>query len=228
MTIMHGVDVWIGSLQRDNVSLSKFAEFLSREERQHLSAIRSLNMQCRYIAVRGLLRVTLAHYLAVNPADLQFIRNLYGKPALSSNLLYFNLSHSADCLAIAVSRLENIGIDIERIKPRNGMPGLAMRCFSAAEYEFWSDLPAERQLTMFYQLWNRKEAFVKAVGRGIAVGLAQCEVLMPDGQEFLSIPAEFGMASDWRIAAFSPAEHFSGALVAPSTLLAVTMKTMEW
>jgi len=52
---------------------------------------------------------------------------------------------------------------------------------------------------LFYQLWVRKEAFVKAIGRGIAVGLDQCAINPEQQTEFLSIPAEYGVANDWKI-----------------------------
>ena len=224
---MQYVDIWLGGLPNDEAILKSYAKLLDEGEQARAEAFANPVVRGRFIAVRGLLRQVLSQYLDVTPAGLQFASGEFGKPALVGHNLHFNLSHSEDRLAIAVSGLENVGIDIEQIKPRNSLSELANRCFSAAEFAVWSALPDTRQQQVFFQLWTKKEAFVKAVGRGIALGLDQCEIKMPLGLEFEKIPQAYGSAGDWKIVELSPDAGFCGALVAPNVEFAIRECRLE-
>lgn len=210
------VDVWSVELAFDATALRFFSQTLSAQELLKFSEFQSLEQANRYLAVRGALRRILAGYLDVEPVDLRFEVNAYGKPYLSNASLFFNISHSKDRLLVAVSDFDQIGVDIERIKTRNNLLGLAKRCFSVDELSFWSDLSADEQVQVFYQLWVRKEAFVKAVGRGIALGLDRCELQVPDLGVLSKIPGEFGLAEDWKVTGLPLVDDFAAALVIPS------------
>ncbi|MDD4914728.1 MAG: 4'-phosphopantetheinyl transferase superfamily protein [Methylococcales bacterium] len=217
---MHFVDIRLSKLPADEKTIQQLAAFLDSEERLRAQDFKTLLLRDRYIAVRGMLRNTLGHYLAADPAGLRFNRNPHGKPELIGQPLHFNLSHSGDWLAIAVSDLARIGVDIERVRPRPGLEAIAERCFSRQEFAIWQSLPEPRRQQLFYQLWTKKEAFVKAVGRGLALGMEQCELDMPTGLEFASVPAECGAADDWQVRELSPDQalfpDLCGALVAPA------------
>ncbi len=213
---MQSLDIWQGSLLIDEKILKIFSALLDANEQNRARSFKYPLMRDRFIAVRGWLRTTLAHYLSEEPAALRFTSAEFGKPVLIGFPLYFNLSHSQDCLAIAISESDGLGIDIEQIKSRNGLLEIARRCFSKQEFFIWCNLPEDRQLQMFYQFWTRKEAFVKAVGRGIALGLDQCELAMPEARSLLKIPPEYGQAADWKIVEFLPDGDFCGALVVPN------------
>ena len=223
---MHFVDIWLGSLALDAENLASMHSLLDKHEQQRA---RSLNLQIfrdRYVATRGLLRTILASYLNTNPTSLQFAIGEYGKPTLCEQNLYFNLSHTADSLAIVTSDLEHIGIDIEQNTPRSSLQQLAERCFSSAEFSAWHRLPKTQQQLVFYQLWTQKEAFVKAVGRGIALGLDQCEVNISTSQ-FINVPPEYGFPKDWRIIQPSLQQNFCGAVVAPNVECLVKQNSIE-
>jgi 4'-phosphopantetheinyl transferase len=146
-----------------------------------------------------MLREALAGYSAVDPATLKFASGPYGKPALIDEALHFNISHTADSLLMAIANFPDIGIDIEAVKLRRNFASLAQRCFSEREYQGWCELPAELQAEAFYRLWTKKEAFVKAVGRGIALGIEQCEFSLDNGGQLLAVPDEYGPASAWLV-----------------------------
>ena len=85
-----------------------------------------------------------------------------GKPYLKDFPLYFNVSHSGEYLAIAVSK-KPVGVDIQETKViKDGMyrkvvqPGEAML------------IGKERQRD-FLRLWALKESFVKAEGCGLRI-----------------------------------------------------------
>jgi len=193
------VDVWQGRLSVSADTLARLASRLSDDEMLKAQAFKLPTLRDRYVATRGMLRETLAGYLAVDPATLKFVSGPYGKPALLDEPLQFNISHTADLLLIAVANFADIGIDVETVKLRRNFENLAQRCFSVREYQDWCELPVEWQADAFYRLWTKKEAFVKAVGRGIALGLEQCEFAVEAGGQLRTIPDEYGSASGWRV-----------------------------
>jgi 4'-phosphopantetheinyl transferase len=109
------------------------------------------------------------------------------------------LSHTGNKFVLAVGNIGDMGIDLEKHRDRTNMPGLVEKCFSDEERIYWHALPDMQKTDMFFRFWVRKEAFVKAVGRGIALGIERC-VVDPESQAFfLNIPEAYGLASDWKI-----------------------------
>ena len=207
------VDVWQGRLPSDPETTACLLTMLSEPERQKAESFRIPVMRDRYIAVRALLRQTLAGYLQIPANSLVFKTGAHGKPYLACGSLHFNLSHTADRLMIAVADFADIGIDIEIIKPRSSLDSLAARCFSSRELHAWQQFQPEQRPAAFYRLWTKKEAFVKAVGRGIALGLEQCEVDLQPGGQLQAIPAECGVAADWLVTELSIDSLVCAALV---------------
>lgn len=118
-----------------------------------------------------------------------------GKPYLASGTPCFNLSHTAHCVAVAVSEQEEIGIDIEEIKPHAA--GFAEKFCSEAECALIRS--AADPTSELIRLWSAKEALAKQNGKGIGTGMralsasaAQSLPLSVDGiPHWLSVaPAE--------------------------------------
>jgi phosphopantetheinyl transferase len=97
---------------------------------------------------------------------LQISRGEHGKPALRSPRLPldFNLSDSAEWLALLVSGGAAVGVDIERCDPRRDVMRLARRWFSAAECAALDACSGAATIDLFYELWTLKEAHIKAAG----------------------------------------------------------------
>ncbi len=209
------VDVWQGDLQVVDNKLQSMAELLSDGERSKADGFSTLRARNRFVAVRGFLRQTLAGYLHVEPVSLQFAVGEYGKPALADGALHFNVSHTADFLLIAIANFADIGVDIEAIKPCRNLDNIAQRCFSRREYECWRSLPDGLQTQAFYRLWTKKEAFVKATGRGIAMGLERCEIGLDADGQLQAIPNEYGSAADWMARELTVDVSVCAALVTP-------------
>lgn len=93
----------------------------------------------------------------------------YGKPSLSEHPeLHYNISHADGIAAAMVSEYE-CGIDCERV--RRYRPSVFKRCYSDTERRDIETAPeAERDL-LFFKLWTLKEAYVKAIGKGLSVPL---------------------------------------------------------
>lgn len=208
------VDIWRGRTDKREDS-AELWQLLSDAERDKAEKLINAEVRARYISTRGLLRKVLAEYLARDPVCLQFGVGAHGKPFLPGQAIYFNLSHSQDSLLLAVSDLENVGVDVEAVKPRKGMLEIARRCFSDKEFAAWLKLSPPEQRVVFFRLWTVKEAFVKAVGRGLSAGLERCEVDMKGYGRFLAVPEEYGNADDWKVVELVCDDGFSGTLVVP-------------
>lgn len=217
----HFVDIRFGRMSDFAERQDEFLGCLSGDERERSRGIKRDIARDRYVISRGLLRQTLAEYVACAPAELQFAVGLHGKPFLSGHELYFNLSHSGDSLLLAVSDLQAIGVDIETVRDRDNLPGIAERSFSAAELAYWQALPEAERVSAFFRLWTIKEAFVKAVGRGIALGLASCEVDVAGFRGFSCIPQEYAPAVAWSVRELELAASAKAALVAPNSEFAI-------
>ncbi len=131
----------------------------------------------QFLLGRMMMRSVLTQYAEVAPQQWRFVENPYGKPSIDpgqrSQPLFFNLSHSADRLVLAISRHEAIGVDIECSNKSRRVLQIADRYFSPTEVIDLEALPHASQLTRFYDLWTLKEAYIKACGLGLAIPLRQ-------------------------------------------------------
>lgn len=209
------VDVWRGSLDLSEAVTTRLATILSADERAKAAAFKFAHLRDRYVVGRGLLRRTLAGYTGADPAGLRFEIGEFGKPALPGGP-GFNVSHTGGALLIAVADAADIGIDIETVKPSRDLSGLAERCFSVDEFAVWLRLPESERVVAFYRLWTKKEAFVKAVGRGIALGVERCEFEMAVGGGLRKLPDGYGPIEAWRVEELDVGADFSAALVGPA------------
>jgi 4'-phosphopantetheinyl transferase len=130
------------------------------------------------------LRQILGSVLAADPAALAFASGTDGKPELVDSVisgLQFNLSHSGDWGLVGWAHGRAIGVDVEAWRAMSDEAALVRRYFSPAEIEAYEALPAARRREGFFNAWTRKEAYVKAVGRGLTLPLASFDVSLGNG-----------------------------------------------
>ena len=208
-----GVDIWHIDTRQMNIDYQRCLHVLDQTERDAAAKFKHQSLSERYVLNHGLVRIILADYLAAQPCELQFEREVYGKPYLPDYPeLTFNISHSADDLLLAVSSGVSLGVDIERIRPRQNFSGVIERCCSVNEQFYWKALPEEFQIAAFYKFWTYKEAFVKAVGRGLALGLNQIEFDLERGA-VMNVPQNCGMFDEWWVGELAVGSWNSAALV---------------
>jgi 4'-phosphopantetheinyl transferase len=153
----------------------------------------------RYAYSRSLLRHVLGHFLQQAPADIVFNYGANGKPRLDG--IEFSLSHCGDWLALAVSHGRRIGIDLEnRVDDRDCL-NVASQCFSPQEL---TELTQGTDiLQTFCAIWVRKEAVVKAAGRGLDALQAFCTQ-----DSVVSLQDEQRLPRQWRVNSLqAPAGH---------------------
>ncbi len=208
------IRVWTASLNRDDQTRARLESTLSPDELARANRFHFAKDRSRFIVARGLLREFLSRYLGHAPAGLEFSYGPYGKPALAginaSSGLSFNLAHSGDLAVYAFSAGRNLGIDVELIKPESAGEDIAARYFSAREVNDLRSLPSEARVAAFFACWTRKEAYLKATGKGLQTPLDSFSVSLLPGQ-----PAQFlaGVDPNWHMAAFQPADGYAAALV---------------
>ncbi len=194
--------------------LSHYLAILDKNELATAERFKFAELKHRYIICHGILRILLAEYINDSVTDLRIDKKEFGKPFLPDYPeLSFNMSHSGDILALAISSQRQLGIDVECYKARNTWNGLVKKCFAPEEADYWNRLDKAEQGQAFYQFWVKKEAFVKAVGKGITLGLDQCVVNPDDVTSFLRVPDLGGSADTWQIYSLDLAKNEFGAVV---------------
>ena len=190
--------VWYGQITADESFYDAYWAVLDKVEKAQAARIQNPLLHKRYVEVHGRLRQLVAQKLKHSPSELIIKKAEHGKPYLADYpQLAFNLSHSADKFILAIALNCQLGIDIESCKRRVNLDGLVNKCFASEEITYWRQLPDTEKPQAFYRFWTRKEAFVKATGKGIVLGLNACVINPKKPQEFLRVPAQCGIASDW-------------------------------
>ncbi|MEA2409874.1 MAG: 4-phosphopantetheinyl transferase [Thermoleophilaceae bacterium] len=202
------VHVWSVELDRPAAHL---ARALSEDELLRAARYKVPDAGPRFVAARAALRTLLGRYLGHDPAALRFAAGPQGKPRLDHppSSLQFNVSHSAGVALIAVAPEMEVGIDIEEIKPRQDLAGLARRVFTEREREA---IALDEQ--SFYRHWVAKEAFVKATGRGIS-SVRSFEVLLdaPGGARLVHVGGDAEEAARWTLAPLDAPAGYAAAVV---------------
>jgi 4'-phosphopantetheinyl transferase len=133
------------------------------------------------------------------------VRGEHGKPRFPApwNTLGFNWSHSGDRALFAIGRGAEgfeVGVDIERVRPRPRALELAARFFAPEEAALLTALPEGERLNGFLRLWTAKEAVLKANGGGLSYGLHRASFrLKRAGMTPVAFDGEIAPASDWRV-----------------------------
>jgi len=145
-------------------------DLLDAEERATYERYKVDFKKIEFLVGRCLAKMALGQFLQMQPGDISFSKNKYGKLFLknSSSSLYFNLSHTDEMVVCAVSADSEVGIDVEKT--------FADRCevmkhvYVPKEIE-WVNTQRDKnaKLNAFYVLWTRKEAVMKAVGKGFSL-----------------------------------------------------------
>jgi 4'-phosphopantetheinyl transferase len=158
---------------------------LSPGEIRRADAFRMPRDRERFALFRGALRRVLGRYLSLEPAQVPLSAEAYEKPRVSvggAAELHFNLSHSGGEGLIAVCRTAAVGVDVEVVRPVSRADALVARFFSASEQAAYANLAAKEREVAFLRCWTRKEAYLKAIGTGIAFPPERLSVTLAPGE----------------------------------------------
>jgi 4'-phosphopantetheinyl transferase len=168
----------------------KLINMLSSDERARAARFRTELSRREFVLARGVLRDVLRRYTGSCANDLHFAYTAFGKPCLSG--LEFNLTHSQNICLIAVSSRHRVGVDIEYAGSVIDHDAVARESFSSEEFANFAAVDSTLRKQAFFEIWTRKEAYLKAIGEG---WFADLHKTAPD-------------ASRWSIRTFSPDEDY--------------------
>ncbi|HUO09669.1 MAG TPA: 4'-phosphopantetheinyl transferase superfamily protein [Phycisphaerae bacterium] len=170
------IHLFLATTEISDDSIAHLDSFLSSEERERFARFRMPQKRNEAIVSRALLRERLSGFLDIPPAQIALAVNPHGKPHIEGAPVYFNVSHTAGCVLLAVSGEHELGVDIESPREHLSHEDLAKRYFTAAEHAALLEYPQDQRTIAFFRCWTRKEALLKAIGRGISGGLDTFEV----------------------------------------------------
>ena len=127
--------------------------------------------------------------------------------------LRFNLSHSNEVALLAVTLEAELGVDVEHMRADFASEDIARRFFSRAEVEAFNALPKEEQVAAFFRCWTRKEAYIKAIGKGLSQALDAFDVTLAPGAAAELTRAEDDDVSRWLLRDIHVGEGYAGALI---------------
>jgi 4'-phosphopantetheinyl transferase len=133
----------------------------------------------RFILGRHALRLILSKYLCVDSLDISISSSGSKKPFIfyPAADIFFNISHSGEWILAAVAKNE-LGVDIEYLNKDFEFNDLLDQHFCEEERKYIQS--QSDALMAFYYLWTRKEALLKAWGKGLPANLKDVGVLGDD------------------------------------------------
>jgi 4'-phosphopantetheinyl transferase len=176
----------------------------------------------KFLLRRAAQRKIIAGYLRILPNAVAFSATTSGQPILADERLEnfkFSLSHSGDLALLAVAQGLCIGVDVQLERAFDEMAAIVQRYFSLEEQREFFALPAADRTNAFYCGWTRKEAFLKAIGQGLAFGMNHFSVTLNPNEpaRLVSGPEGHLPISHWSLYSLHPRPGFAGALAVEGT-----------
>tara|TARA_B100000989_G_scaffold298309_2_gene287023 strand:+ start:490 stop:1230 length:741 start_codon:yes stop_codon:yes gene_type:complete len=188
-------------------------EWLSVEEKTKINRLRDGVHRKSATSMRTQLRRLLSMYLDKSPAEISFKAAQFGKPYLDDSSLSFNISHSGDLALVAITLNQEVGIDIEKWRFLENLEGLVKRNFSDREQQAWLTVEDSQRQQTFFNLWTCKEAFIKATGRGLGMGVSRCGFSLTQPNTLMECPDEYGEMSEWSCFQLEVGEKVSACMM---------------
>ena len=175
-----GCEIWIASISEFTEHQAALDGVLTPDERAHVHQIRGGRATARLS--RGLLRLILARYLNLPPAEIEIDRScpdcgrshgrprLWRRPETAIEAIEFSVTHGGDLLVLAFASNAPVGVDVEPIGALEDVCAeLLDFTLTAAERLRLLEVPAPQRKRIFLRHWTGKEAILKALGTGLDV-----------------------------------------------------------
>jgi 4'-phosphopantetheinyl transferase len=201
--INNHTDIWRINISSNIPIIDNLLPVLKPEEITRANRFFYARDKNRYIISHGAMRNILGKYLNQQPSLVEFEYGINEKPYINNEAgLHFNLSHSGDWALLAIANSE-IGVDTELIKYDFDYKDIMDGYFGEDEINYINE---DRSAERFFLLWTRKEAQIKATGKGLS-------------DDIKLIPGLAGMhrnsnAEDWLINSFNLTEHYIASVAA--------------
>ena len=213
---MYGV-VFIASSSTDDVSSDELDEAthrLTESEQQRASNIRLDRPRHAFVLGRLLVRSTVARIADVAPDEVVIELEASGRPVLTGALreYFVSIAHSGRRVVVGVAK-RDIGVDVEQLRQAAPSPQLMARVCSPDELRLLEAMTDADRAAVFTTVWARKEAYGKAIGRGldfplrsVTVGVGGSTISGPGDWRVVDVDVDRGCAAavvaqgpDWRV-----------------------------
>ncbi len=207
------VHLWRLDLRADGAELECCRGLLTEQEIQRASRFRFDRHRRRFSVRRAQLRLLLASYLGIEPQAVEFRIGEREKPFLTEELtrglaepLEFNLSDSEDVAFVGFKVGVELGVDVEIVRPMPDARSISRSFFAEHEQQVLAEEADGEVDATFFRCWTRKEAYIKAVGQGLAVPLDSFTVTMKkqDPARFLQFADQVGEEEHWTLEHLEP------------------------
>jgi len=203
--------VWQIRISNFVPAIHHFVSLLSPDEIENANHFNFEKDKNSYIIRWGILRLLLSEYLHQNAATIAFGKGKNKKPFVLQNEktvdVYFNISHSDDCVLIAFANSE-IGIDAEKIDRTFNYRDMLPVLFSPKETNA-INISADAAI-YFYKFFTRKESLLKATANGIGNYIIIIPVL--DGDHSMPENNEVDIKSNWQLSSFKLEDNYTASI----------------
>lgn len=215
------VDVWRLELDQPPEVVARFEDVLTDDEIERADRFRVRADRRAFVMTRGVLRMLLARYLdhpRVDAGTVPIALGPWGKPMLgfsplqNSASIEFNVSHSRDLALLAFARDAMVGADVERVRIDWEAHSRARRFFTDVEIDAIEAIPEDERVHAFFRCWTRKEAFMKATGKGFHLGMDSFSVSVGDDRPRV-LDVVDGRAEDWQLYSIEVGDDYAASLV---------------
>jgi len=178
------IHIWGLILDLDDTKLTDASSLLSDIEQARATRLLSDRHRQHYIAAHAGLRWILGRYVGNSPEKLTIQKTSAGKPFLQdSPSIRFNLTHSHGRALVAIAKGQDVGIDLEQVRPEVDVVALAKRFLSDRDQAFIEAGDCTGLHERFLKAWVAREAVFKAAGTGLTFPLKNDHVkLAEDGR----------------------------------------------
>ncbi|WP_158941510.1 4'-phosphopantetheinyl transferase superfamily protein [Granulicella sp. S190] len=174
------VQLWRIDLPGTNGLNHRLAPFLTQSEQLSASRYKMQLSRDHCVVGRACLRILLAATTGLAPQSIPITTGVQGKPEipiLDGAAISFNVAHSKDTILIALTRTGAIGVDVEYFDRSTDIMEVAQHNFTAKETgSLAAIVDLHTRHKTFYRYWTRKEAVLKADGRGLIASLSSFDI----------------------------------------------------
>ncbi len=206
------VHVWKFESSKTSTAIDFFS-ILSNEEKDRALKFHFEKDRISYLTAHYNLRRLISNYLKIDPQDVNFVTNKYGKPFIDGiNKLQFNISHSGNIVLIAFHKSKPVGVDVEMHRDDIKYAEIAERFFSKNEVQALKTALQSNQKELFFRVWSRKEAYIKGIGKGLSIPLGSFDVSLTKEAKILKAETKASDKNQWNIKSLNPKKGYSAAV----------------
>lgn len=206
------IHIWKFKIDAAVKDVSVYQELLSKDEEEKASKFRFTEDRERFLWGRIQLKRLLAAYLDENTEAIILNSTKDGKPFLVKKVhqhIHFNISHSGNLIIIGFSRAP-IGVDVEMMSKQVEIKRISQNYFSLDERKAIDRVSKEKKEIMFFDIWTKKEAVIKGIGKGLGIPLKSFNVMDGEGQVKWN-PGSNTPPTDWYVHSVDVIPAYKGA-----------------